>query len=130
MMAWAVRTAGFFGLMAVWALVFAPGGDVAGSSDRLPVTGQDLTVEVLSPTLGPDGIWRNEPDRPGDAGAGTGTGTDDLVSPLLFASMTVVSLAVAAGPAALGRRRRSPGRPLLAYPTAHRRRGPPAIAFA
>lgn len=128
MMAWAVRTAGFFGLVAVWALVFAPGGDVAGSSDRLPVTGQDLTVEVLSPTLGPDGIWRTEPDRPGDAGAGVG----DLVPPLLFALMTMVSLAVAAGarPPGLCRRRRSPGRTLLAYPTAHRRRGPPAIAFA
>lgn len=128
MMAWAARTAGFFGLVAVWALVFAPGGDVAGSSDGLPVTGQDLTVEVLSPTLGPDGIWRTEPDRPGDAGAVAG----DLVPPLLFALMTVVGLAVAAGagPPTLCRRRRSPGRPLLAYPTAHRRRGPPAIAFA
>ena len=127
MMAWAVRTASFFGLVAVWALVFAPGSDVAGSSDRLPVTGQDLTVEVLSPTLGPDGIWRTEPDRP-DAGAGAG----DVVPPLLFASMTVVGLAVAAGagPPAPCRRRRSPGRPLLAYPTAHQRRGPPAIAFA
>ncbi|MGI8758972.1 MAG: hypothetical protein ACR2K0_06655 [Acidimicrobiales bacterium] len=123
MMAWTVRTAGFFGLMAVWALVFSPGGDTAAGSDQLSSTSQELTVEVLSPTLEPDGIWRSEPDH-----TSAGAGAEDH-DPLLPFPVLAAALAVAGPAGALGRRRRSRGRPLLAYPTARLRRGPPPVTF-